>query len=268
MPVFSRAERARSASQDAAAGCNSCAPGADTRPYCGMTRRASRAPRSTTVTDALRSDIVAGVFAQGQRLTEDHLGERYGVSRIPVREALRGLEAEGFVTIEPYCGAQVAQLSAEDAIDLLDARQALEEITARRAAARRPWDAIEQMAGVLAEGRRSLAENRFDDLTNLNTKLHSLLVSAGGNHTLVTFYDQLRTKAQWVYSVGLDDRAAQSWREHEDLVAAVAAGDSHRAGDLAREHLSRASGHYIRYVAAQARDDDTGAASAGHSFPQ
>lgn len=230
-----------------------------------MTRRVSRAPRSTTVTHALRSDIVTGVFTQGQRLTEDHLSERYGVSRIPIREALRGLEAEGFVTIKPYCGAQVAQLSAKDALDLLDARQALEEITARRAAARRPWDAIEQMASALAEGRRSLAERRFDDLTNLNTKLHSLLVAAGGNHTLVAFYDQLRTKAQWVYSVGLDDRAVQSWREHEDLVAAVAAGDSHRAGDLAREHLSRASDHYKRYVAAQARDNTGTNQTSNHS---
>lgn len=208
--------------------------------------------RSATVTDALRADIVSGLFAPGERLTEDRMSEHYGVSRIPVREALRSLEAEGFVIREPYRGAHVAELSLDDAIDLLEVRQTLEEVATRRATLRRPWDAIEQMAGLLDKGREAIAASALDELVLLNTKLHMTLVAASGNRNLLMLYEQVRAKAQWVYSIGLDDRAASSWDEHEALVAAVASGDAELAAKLAREHVATASHHFAEQAASAA----------------
>lgn len=214
--------------------------------------------RSAVVTEALRSDIVSGAFAPGERLPEDRLGERYGVSRIPVREALRGLEAEGFVIREPYRGARVARLSLEDALDLLEVRQTLEEVATRRAALRRPWDAIQQLARLLEAGHQAIDEGELDRLAALNTELHTTLVAASGNHNLAVLHEQIRAKAQWVYSVGLDDRATGSWREHEDLVAAVAAGDAELAAKLARQHVTEATRHFAAHAPTALRGADGG----------
>src|SRR5256885_15004848 len=86
---------------------------------------------------AIRDDVIRGTFRPGQRLTEDSLAERYGVSRVPIREALRTLEAEGFVYSRPYVGTFVAELTEDEAADLLEIRAALEPLCAARAAVRR-----------------------------------------------------------------------------------------------------------------------------------
>lgn len=208
----------------------------------------TRQSRSAGVAEALRADIISGIFAPGERLTEDRMSERYGVSRIPVREALRGLEAEGFVIIEPYRGAQVAQMSLNDAMDLLEVRQTLEAVATRRAAIRRPWDAVQHLAKILNDGNNAIIANDFMELARLNTELHMAMVKASGNYNLVILHDQIRAKAQWVYSLRLDERAADSWREHEDIVAAVAAGDEELAGTLAQHHVTQAAHHFKHHA--------------------
>lgn len=193
---------------------------------------------------ALRRDIVAGTYAQGQRLPEDALAVRYGVSRVPIREALRALQGEGFVEVERYRGARVAMLSGEDAMDLMRLRQTLEAVAARRAAARRPWRAVEHLARLLAQGANAIDEGDVGGLAELNSQLHRVLVEASGSTNLVALHRQLGTKIRWVYSVGLDERAPSSWSEHEDIVAAVAAGDGERSGILAHRHVEAAMDHY------------------------
>jgi DNA-binding GntR family transcriptional regulator len=89
-----------------------------------------------SVCTAIRDDIVNGVFARGSRLTEEQLARRYGVSRVPVREALRTLESEGFVTTRRHVGAYVAEPTDQEAADWLEMRTLLEPLGAARAAAR------------------------------------------------------------------------------------------------------------------------------------
>src|SRR5690242_21918130 len=89
------------------------------------------------VCTAIRDDIVAGFFEPGSRLTEELLARRYGVSRVPVREALRTLESEGFVTTRRHAGACVAEPTEQEAADLLELRLLLEPLAAARAARRR-----------------------------------------------------------------------------------------------------------------------------------
>ena len=86
------------------------------------------------VQDEIRRDIILGTLPAGTRITETALAKNYGISRVPVREALRALEAEGFVESKPFAGSTVSAIPVDDADDLFAVREALEAATARRAA--------------------------------------------------------------------------------------------------------------------------------------
>ena len=94
-------------------------------------------PPRDVIADALRVRIMSGELKPGERLREDAVAEEYGVSRVPVREALRRLESEGFVSLTPYRGATVSQTSRQDSLELMQVRRALETMAARLAAQNR-----------------------------------------------------------------------------------------------------------------------------------
>src|SRR5690554_72144 len=113
-------------------------------------------PLFAVIRDRLRERILSGEFRPGARLVEGKLSTEMAVSRIPVREALRALAAEGLVTIEPRRGATVAVLSDELAYDMVEVRATLEGLNAKLAATRRDPKTIEQMQEILAEGNRAV----------------------------------------------------------------------------------------------------------------
>lgn len=198
---------------------------------------------SVEIVSALRADIVNGTFEQGQRLTEDQLSDRYGVSRIPIREALRILQSEGFVWVAPYKHTTVAVLGADEANDLLEVRAALEE-TAIRRAARRPTDVLGHAKEILDRGSDAVAAGRLQELPQLNTDLHTALVEVSGNTSLIAIHQLIRHKIQWVYTSNMDSRAADSWREHEMIMSAVLDGNSDLAAVLIRAHIAQSAAHY------------------------
>ena len=106
-----------------------------------------------SVCTAIRDDIVAGVYERGGRLTEELLARRYGVSRVPVREALRTLEAEGFVVTRRHAGACVAEPTEQEAADLLEMRMLLEPLGAARAAQRRTEAHLKVLRGLVRLGQ-------------------------------------------------------------------------------------------------------------------
>jgi DNA-binding GntR family transcriptional regulator len=199
--------------------------------------------RSVEVVSTLRTDIVNGTFEQGRRLTEDQLSERYGVSRIPIREALRILQSEGFVQVTPYKHTTVAVLGADEATDLLEVRSAVES-TAIRRAARRPRELLRQAEGILARGLAALAAGDLPALPQLNTDLHTELVEVSGNSSLVAIHQLIRHKIQWVYTSNIETRAPHSWREHEAIMAAVVDGNADLAALLIRAHIAQSAMHY------------------------
>ncbi|MFD6106531.1 GntR family transcriptional regulator, partial [Nocardia salmonicida] len=109
---------------------------------------------------AIRDDIIRGEFRSGQRLTEDTLAERYGVSRVPVREALRTLEAEGFAWSRPYAGTFVAELTEAEAADLLAIRALLEPMCAGRAAVRRTPEQLGRLKELTSLGQEAVRDGR------------------------------------------------------------------------------------------------------------
>ncbi|MBC2934639.1 GntR family transcriptional regulator [Nocardioides sp. zg-1228] len=213
-----------------------------------MSRRADQVLR------ALRADIVAGTHPAGTRLTESELCEAYDVSRVPVREALRHLEAEGFVTSVAYAGVRVAHLDSDEAADIFAVRSTIEELTARRAAERcrthRDDDEVRRFADLLRElvaaGRSGLEAPGRTDLPPLNTRFHLAIAEFAGNASLLGLLRQIGGKVEWLYGMDVAARGEHSWQEHDEIAEAVLAGHPRKAAGLMRQHVHNSLDGYLR----------------------
>ncbi|MEU9921839.1 GntR family transcriptional regulator [Streptomyces griseoluteus] len=200
-----------------------------------------------SVCTAIRDDIVAGIHERGGRLTEEVLARRYGVSRVPVREALRTLEAEGFVVTRRHAGACVAEPTEQEAADLLEMRLLLEPLGAARAAQRRTEAHLKVLRGLVRLGQERARLGNSDDLRALDGWFHETLAQACGSHALTSALTQLRHKIAWMYSVDGPVSPPETWAEHGAIVDAVARGDSDRARAVTALHTERAAlAHRLR----------------------
>ncbi|MCQ4083001.1 GntR family transcriptional regulator [Streptomyces sp. RB6PN25] len=200
-----------------------------------------------TVCSAIRDDIVSGYFAPGGRLTEELLAKRYGVSRVPVREALRTLESEGFVRTRKHAGASVAEPSEQEAGDLLEIRALLEPLGAARAAERRTEQHLRVLRGLVRLSQERSQKGQFSDLPALDGWFHQTLAQASGSPGLAALLIQLRQKISWMYAVELPGRSMATWDEHGAITDAVARGDAERARRLTTAHIERwAAAHRLR----------------------
>ncbi|MFI8389778.1 GntR family transcriptional regulator [Streptomyces sp. NPDC085540] len=199
------------------------------------------------VCTAIRDDIVSGVFEPGGRLTEEVLARRYGVSRVPVREALRTLESEGFVTTRRHAGACVAEPTEQEAADLLELRMLLEPLAAARAARRRTDAHLKVLRGLVRLGQERARRGQGEDLRSLGGWFHETLAQSSGSPGLIALLTQMRHKIAWMYVVEASARPVDSWAEHGAIVDAVARGDAERARALTAVHADRAAGaHRLR----------------------
>ncbi|WP_030766394.1 GntR family transcriptional regulator [Streptomyces sp. NRRL F-2664] len=196
------------------------------------------------VCTAIRDDIVSGVFEPGSRLTEEVLARRYGVSRVPVREALRTLESEGFVTTRRHAGACVAEPTEQEAADLLEMRMLLEPLAASRAARRRTDAHLKVLRGLVRLGQERAGRGQGEDLRALGGWFHETLAQASASPGLIALLTQLRHKVAWMFVVDAPARPAESWSERGAIVDAVARGDAERARALAAVHADRALAAY------------------------
>ncbi|MEU3187540.1 GntR family transcriptional regulator [Streptomyces sp. NPDC006923] len=192
-----------------------------------------------SVCTAIRDDIISGVFERGARLTEEQLARRYGVSRVPVREALRTLESEGFVTTRRHVGACVAEPTEQEAADLLEVRLLLEPLGAARAAQRRTEAHLKVLRGLVRLGQERARRGQGEDLRSLGAWFHETLAQASGSPALTALLTQLRHKIAWMYIVEQPAHPVESWAEHGAIVDAVARGDVERARTLTALHAER-----------------------------
>src|SRR5487761_2708585 len=149
-------------------------------------------PQRTTATGApsgicnsIRAKIVTGELRPGDRLTEDVLASEHGVSRIPVREAIRVLVGQGFLRSVPHWGTFVAELDPSEAKDLLAIRSALEPLAASQAAGRRSAKHIADLYALVRLGRQALRAGRFDEFLAVNGEFHDLIAVAANNARLL-----------------------------------------------------------------------------------
>jgi DNA-binding GntR family transcriptional regulator len=191
---------------------------------------------------AIRERIVSGALPRGGRVHQEDLAAELGVSRTPVREALRRLAAEGLVDLRTNRGARVAELDRSAMRAAYDARLVIEPGAARLAAGRRPAQPLAQMRDALARQRRSGGGVHASFAANRD--FHLALVGASGNR----FLEQL-ARLLWVARVGeaiheargdAPERTRQDADEHEAILAAVQRGDARAAETLARRHIAAA----------------------------
>jgi DNA-binding GntR family transcriptional regulator len=194
-------------------------------------------PLFALIRDTLRQRILSGELGNGERLVETKLSEEMGASRIPVREALRALAAEGLVTIEPRRGACVAFYSDEVARDLVEVRATLEGLNAKLAAARVTDQSLDELRAVLEEGMEAAKGDNAALLAELNTRFHELLATAAKNDVLTDMMRSLRTRTAMLFSTSHTSRSRQNWEEHSQVLQAVISGNGELAALLAAQHV-------------------------------
>lgn len=199
--------------------------------------------------DALRREIVDGRLVPGTRITEASVARRHGVSRVPVREALRALEAEGFVVSTPNVGSRVAAIPVDEADDLFAVREALEISTARRAALRARelfgepsppedwWRTRRELGQLLDDGDEAVEAGDLDRLVELNDRFHVGVARLSGSATLGTLLRQLSNKIEWLYALDTFSRGKRLWPDHRRILAAIDAGDEAAAAELMGWHV-------------------------------
>ncbi len=207
----------------------------------GDTIGAQDVPLRDQVLVALRQRIVNGDYAPGERLTEDRLAEDFGVSRNPVREALRVVQAEGFVVMVPRRGAVVASPDATTIADMFAVRQRLETLAARLAAERATAADVAVLRELLDAARQATDQVQFARVAELNSQLHLKVIDISGNRWLSAMASALYLHVQWVFRMGAAHRAPHSWVEHIRLVDAIEAGDPDAAEAAAMAHVDAAS---------------------------
>ncbi|MER7250662.1 GntR family transcriptional regulator [Kribbella sp. NPDC000426] len=196
-------------------------------------------PLRDVVAAELRRLILDGSLPPGERLVEDRLAQQLGVSRNPIREAMRVLEAEGFLDVAARRGAFVAKLSAQQAEDLFQVRLALEPLGARLAASvADPETALITRAwAILDLVRESGPEQDLDVLSTLHTELHSLIFELTRNDYLIALAIPMVKRGQWLLRQSAPLQSPAAWVEHHGLIAAIAAGDPDLAEAAARHHV-------------------------------
>lgn len=205
-----------------------------------MTARLGDAHRTLreAVADEIRDMIRRGDLQPGERLLEDRLAERLGVSRNPVREAIRALENTGLVEVRQRRGAYVAVLDPARAVDLLELRSVIEAFAARLAAARRTPEQLADIRHWFEEGREATKANDVVHAARAHREFHLAIEAAAANSYLGVAVEPLRAQTELVFSVLVDRRGLIGWAEHVDILTAIEEGDGDRASDAARKHMS------------------------------
>ena len=212
------------------------------------TANPARATAVQSVVDAIVEGVKDGRYAPGQRLVEADLTAELGVSRGPLREALGRLAAEGVLEIEPYRGALVRRLGREDVLDLFQIREVLEGEAARLAATLiDEGDHRARLVAAIAAVDGFLDRNDSVGYMDENSRFHELIVELSGNKLLARLIGQLQVHAFRLLfrRMVVEDTAVEnSIAEHDQVAAAILAGDP-RAAERAMRHHVRRSGEMV-----------------------
>ena len=201
---------------------------------------------------ALRAAILSGELAPGQRLVETHLAEKLHVSRTPIREAIRQLQHEDLVTIDPNNALRVATFSLTDAVQLYDCRIALEQL-AVAGACQNATDSQLQDLNLMVMQAQKLVKGKSSQLTNfqlldLDYRFHRLLAESSGNLWLRSLLDQVFDKMMLlrIQTIQKNRDVLEIRTEHQRIYEAVAARDAEAAIKVIKDHLIAAKERVVR----------------------
>ena len=196
----------------------------------------------------LEEDIISGVYATGESLTELGISARLGVSRTPVRSALHRLAEEGLVDIAPNRGAVVVGVTRDDLIDTYKIRIRLEGLASRMATERLSDADRVKLTEAVELAEFYVAKEDSEHLKELDTLFHSIIYRASGNRMLSKILGELHRniRAYRKKSLEVPGRLVDSVREHREILNAMLSGDAALADELTSRHIERAMENIVQ----------------------
>jgi DNA-binding GntR family transcriptional regulator len=199
----------------------------------------TRASLHGQVVARLRDLIIEGELRPGERIPERILCERFGISRTPLREALKVLASEGLIELLPNRGARVARLEVKDVEDMFQVMGALEALSGSLACARITDEELAEIRALHYEMLAHYERRRLPEYFRLNQAIHEAILDAARNPILKATYLGLAGRVRHArYMANMSEaRWAAAVKEHEAILAALAARDGERLARLLAEHL-------------------------------
>lgn len=207
-------------------------------------------PLRDVVFKTLRQGILTGEIKPGERLMEIHLGKRLGVSRTPIREAIRKLELEGLVVMIPRKGAQVAEISQKHLKDVLEVRRSLDSLAVELACERMSPGQMEDLKEACNEFAKVTKTKDVTAIAKADVALHDVIVRATGNERLEQLISNLaehvyRYRFEYIKDASYHERLI---KEHEEILASVLAKDKIRAKELVVQHIDNQELTIIKHL--------------------
>lgn len=206
-----------------------------------------------TVADNVRDQIITGRLASGAALSEVALAAEFGVSRTPVREALKQLQTEGLVEIRPRVGTFVTTPSRAEIIELFQVKEVLEGAAARFLAVRGEVPELQALRVNIARSDEALAANDVATYTDLVAEFHALIVQGAGNSKLVQHYTTLMNQLAYTRlvrtSLMLPGRFAESENEHRLILDIIETRDAAGSERLMRQHVQHSQDALLEVLA-------------------
>ena len=196
-------------------------------------------PLRDVVFNTLRKAILRGELKPGERLMEIQLANKLGVSRTPIREAIRKLELEGLVLMIPRKGAEVAQITEKNMQDVLEVRKALEELSVQLACERITPEQVEEMKMAAEDFRKVLKSGDVTKIAEADVKFHDIIFAATNNQRLITLLNNLREQMYQFHVEYLKQKECypQLLEEHDKLIALISGGEVEEACELMGCHI-------------------------------
>jgi DNA-binding GntR family transcriptional regulator len=213
-------------------------------------------PLRDVIFETLRKAIVSGDIKPGERLMEVSLANQMGVSRTPVREAIRRLEAEGLVTMTPRKGTHVSELSVKDIMDVLEVRTVLDKLATELAAKRMQPAQLKALETVHKQYIACVEKENMEGAIKKDVEFHDMIYAASGNPRLVAVAGSLREhiyRFRVIYMSGSSLIAENVLNEHEEILAALKDAQNNVASDLAEKHIRNQMETIIKTVTEETR---------------
>ncbi len=196
-------------------------------------------PLREVVFKTLRQAIIRGEFQPGERLMEETIAKNLGVSRTPVREAIRMLELEGLVVMIPRRGAEVARITVKDLKDALEVRMALEALSVKLACERIDDEGKRRLMDACVKFREAINSKLVPAIVECDEKFHDVIFQSTNNKRLITITQNLREQVyryrfEYVKDFSYHDNLI---REHDQITRAVLMRDSETAVQVMESHI-------------------------------
>lgn len=207
-------------------------------------------PLRDVVFNTLRQAILTGELKPGERLMEIHLANTLGVSRTPIREAIRKLELEGLVTMIPRRGAQVAQITEKSMSDVLEVRRAMDALCAELACDRITQEELVSLKDACEKFERAIEKGDIKIIAQTDVELHDIILRATGNARLIQLVNNLseqmyRYRFEYIKDFSQHERLV---KEHKIIYESLVSKDKERASEAAKTHIDNQRNAIIHQI--------------------